>query len=381
MANYGASLLLLLIALLNVCVPFLSSAEEFAIVGPRAMGMGGAGVAVTSDSLATYWNPAGLAMSRTVDVRIQGGIQAVDRQGVLPTVKDIRRINLRDTSARNINRLQGLVDKLNQSAPSGSAIESGGIYVKGYWGDIAFGMNVSDVVTAGEFLQSAVSVNNTGTRLNVNGQIAIRGLEARQAAFSSAYTFADGTFAIGATFKLIQGAAYTGLVNPTSGDAAFPIGKGLGKAHISTAVGTDVGAMFRPTSWVRVGVVGKNLNAPSFAAPDGSRLTLGRQVRAGVAVNPYSSLTLTVDGDLTSNQTWIPGLKSRVVSGGAEHTWFGDILALRLGALKNVEDAKSIVTPTAGLSLRVFTLQIDIGGGYDFRQRQALASGSIAMTF
>ncbi|HET9312639.1 MAG TPA: hypothetical protein VFO04_01450, partial [Nitrospira sp.] len=35
---------------------------EFVIVGPRAMGMGGAGVAITTDALATYWNPAGLAM-------------------------------------------------------------------------------------------------------------------------------------------------------------------------------------------------------------------------------------------------------------------------------------------------------------------------------
>ena len=37
-------------------------AVEFVVVGPRAAGMGGAGVAVTTDAYATYWNPAGLAM-------------------------------------------------------------------------------------------------------------------------------------------------------------------------------------------------------------------------------------------------------------------------------------------------------------------------------
>ena len=42
-------------------VPAQALALEFVTVGPRAMGMGGAGVAVTTDSLATYWNPAGLA--------------------------------------------------------------------------------------------------------------------------------------------------------------------------------------------------------------------------------------------------------------------------------------------------------------------------------
>jgi len=34
------------------------TAEEFHIVGSRAMGMGGAGVAVTRGVLSTYWNPA-----------------------------------------------------------------------------------------------------------------------------------------------------------------------------------------------------------------------------------------------------------------------------------------------------------------------------------
>ena len=47
-------------------------AVEFAVVGPRAAGMGGAGVAVTTDAYATYWNPAGLAMVKSMDIRIQG---------------------------------------------------------------------------------------------------------------------------------------------------------------------------------------------------------------------------------------------------------------------------------------------------------------------
>jgi len=41
------------------CVSFLSHAEagEWAIVGPRALGMGGANVAVANDATASYWNP------------------------------------------------------------------------------------------------------------------------------------------------------------------------------------------------------------------------------------------------------------------------------------------------------------------------------------
>ena len=52
-------------AALSFCALLLSflpglTAEEFHIVGSRAMGMGGAGVAVTRGVLSTYWNPAAL---------------------------------------------------------------------------------------------------------------------------------------------------------------------------------------------------------------------------------------------------------------------------------------------------------------------------------
>ena len=72
------------IAMLGWCLaasmlsPVTVMAVEFALVGPRAIGMGGVGVAVTTDALATYWNPAGLAMKQSVDFRIQGSVPLTD---------------------------------------------------------------------------------------------------------------------------------------------------------------------------------------------------------------------------------------------------------------------------------------------------------------
>jgi len=374
---YRAFLLLLII--LSWCLPIAVHAAEFAIVGPRAAGMGGAGVAVTTDSLATYWNPAGLAMSQTVDLRVQGTGQLIDRLGVIDTVKHIN--DLDKNNPANTPQAQALANKLNQPGASVSGIGAAGLYFKGYWGNSAFGFNVSDVATSGGFLSTPISVAQNGNSFQVNGQLAVRGLEARQAAFSYAYAFADRTFAIGATVKAIQGAAYTGVLDVNKANDNDNIKDSFGKAKLSTAVSFDVGAVFRPTSWLRMGVVGKDLNAPTFDAPDGSQFKLGPQVRGGIAVNPDSSLTLTFDGDITSNKTLVPGLKSRVLSAGAEQTILGDFLALRIGVLKNVEDAKSTFTPTAGFGIRFFALRVDIGGGYDFREQQALASGSISMTF
>src|SRR5688572_28962794 len=78
--------------------PARTSAVEFTIVGPRAMGMGGAGVAVTTDAPATYWNPAGLAMSQTIDIRVQGSGQIIDRLGVADTINDINDFDRSDTT-------------------------------------------------------------------------------------------------------------------------------------------------------------------------------------------------------------------------------------------------------------------------------------------
>ena len=369
---------LVVLLILAWYMPSTAHAVEFAIVGPRAVGMGGAGVAVTTDSLATYWNPAGLAMSQTVDIRVQGTVQGIDRLGVIDTVKEINDLNKNNPA--NLSRAQGLADKINQPGATVSGIGTGGLYFKGYWGNSAFGFNVSDVATSGGFVKTPISVTGTGP-FQVNGQFAVRGLEARQAAFSYAYAFADRTFAIGATVKAIQGAAYTGLLDVNRANDSDNIKDSFGKAKLSTAVSVDVGAVFRPTSWLRVGVVGKDLTAPTFDAPDGSQFKLDPQARGGIAINPDSSLTLTFDGDITSNKTLVPGLKSRVLSAGAEQTILGDFLALRIGVLKNVEDAKSTFTPTAGFGIRFFALRIDVGGGYDFREQQALASGSISMTF
>lgn len=63
----------------GLCWVGASQAVEFAVVGARA--------AVMSDAYATYWNPAGLAMSKTVDIRVGFSFQGIDRIGLNDTLK------------------------------------------------------------------------------------------------------------------------------------------------------------------------------------------------------------------------------------------------------------------------------------------------------
>ncbi len=98
MMQARASILILLCFLLSL-VATPAAAVEFAVVGPRAAGMGGAGVAVTTDAYATYWNPAGLAMVKSMDIRIQGTVQVTGRDGIVNALDDLKDFNPNDTSA------------------------------------------------------------------------------------------------------------------------------------------------------------------------------------------------------------------------------------------------------------------------------------------
>jgi hypothetical protein len=210
--------------------------------------------------------------------------------------------------------------------------------------------------------------------------MALRALEVRQAAFSYAYAFSDKMFSIGVTGKFLQGAAYNGSMG-LNGGTDVTIADNFGKGTLSTAFGIDIGAIYRPSSWLRFGIVAKDINQPTFNDVGGGELKLTPQMRGGVAINPYSSLTLTADVDATSNKTFVPGVKSQVLSLGAEQTIFSEFLSFRLGAFKNMKDAGTPFTPTAGLGLRLFAFRADVGGGYDFREQGALVSGSISLTF
>ena len=368
---------------IGLMVPAQALALEFVTVGPRAIGMGGAGVAITTDSLATYWNPAGLAMTQTVDVRIQGGGQVIDRLGIANAIHDLENFDRTDVSAANQAKAQNIADRINRPGATVSINGSAGLYVKGHLGEHALGFNVSDVATGGGFVATPIQATQpggVGTPISLAGQMALRGLEARQVAFSYAYAFSDKMFSIGVTGKFLQGAAYSGNMG-LSGGTNVTIMDNFGKPTISTAFGIDVGAIYRPSSWLRFGLVAKDINQPTFDTPGGEELKLGPQVRGGVALNPYSSLTLTADVDATSNKTFVPGIKSQVLSLGAEHTIFSEFLSFRLGAFKNMKDAGTPFTPTAGLGLRLFAFRMDVGGGYDFREQGALISGSLSLTF
>ena len=93
-------------------------AEEFAILGPRAVGMGGAGVAVTRGNMATYWNPAALVPPRGTrldpfwDMSAHASISANATKQILSIIQELRdRLDGIDFDRLSEDLIRGRLDR------------------------------------------------------------------------------------------------------------------------------------------------------------------------------------------------------------------------------------------------------------------------------
>ena len=112
---------IVLLFVIMLTAPSQSRAEQFSIIGSRALGMGGASVATVNDSTAVYWNPAALADFRKVDIRIPFEVGVFDHMGIKDTWSKIN--DLYDqalagdlTAAEQLKQLLNDLDKPNTGA-------------------------------------------------------------------------------------------------------------------------------------------------------------------------------------------------------------------------------------------------------------------------
>ncbi len=170
------------------------------------------------------------------------------------------------------------------------------------------------------------------------------------------------SLAVGFNLKYIQANVFKTekgditLFNKDSSDIADELDKYYKE---SSNFAVDAGVLFQPVNWLKLGVVGKYLNSPKFDDPKGGKIKVKPQARAGIAINPFETLTIAADMDLTENETTFPGYKSRNIGGGIE--W--DILkflALRAGAYKNLAESDIDMVYTAGLGLNLWLIRLDV---------------------
>ena len=294
-------------------------AQVFETLGVRALGMGGAFVAVADDATATYWNPAGL-----VNV-------------FSSAVLEVQRIDTRLDA--DPTRTEGTKD-LTTFASLASPTVGLSYYRLRSW-------QVDRVVESGVDGRSTASLTSLVT--HHAGMTLVRSL-------GPGLTFAT-------VLKAVRGTVGVG-----SGDGEAPVGalfdqtSGL-RGRSTTRLDLDVGVMV-DVGAVSVALVGRNLREPEFAVSDDAAVSLRRQFRAGLAVRPTGSLVVAVDADLSTTATAAGPRRSIAVGAEQRLGW----LVVRAGGRLNVEDDDPEPVGALGLSVELlsgFWLDGQVTGGRD----------------
>ena len=294
-----------------------SEAQIYETFGIRAQGMGGAFVAVADDATATWWNPAGMASGAYGNGLIEYGVTqdpkvATDANGALPSWR---------SSTRSV----------------AVAFPAGGVsYYRVQIGQI----HPVEATAAGGLVrqdQGRASVRSTSLALQQIGA-----------------TFAQSAgehLVLGSTVKVVRGgfASAAGVATEASLDGASALAT---KSELHTDL--DVGAMAK-LGPLRLGLAAKNLRHPTFGSGDDA-FTLGRQVRAGLAVigaqrGAVGPFTVAMDADLSRTPTATGDARHLAV--GGEAWMFGRSLGLRGGlSRQTIGEARSVLSGGASLALR-----------------------------
>lgn len=362
-----------------VAVGGSAHALEFQALGNGSVGVGGAGVARNTGAMAPYWNPAGLAFSqKTVTVSITAGAGLEPEGNLAQDLDNLNKTykawNADQTNTANANALVNAIDTLYAAGPKDNlrvtAQAAAGVQIK-HFGFGAYGTFEGGAVTN----QLAVpAITPTAASIDAalsQKTVSIRGIAVVEVPFSYGYQVdlgKAGKLGVGASTKYLYGevADRTKSVFDASNNSVLSSKDLAGDVHKSlkgsSSWGIDLGVLWKPVNSLAIGLVGKNLNSPSFSAGDGAKVTVGRQVRAGLSLQPLSWLEVTGDVDVLKNSTIVPGVESQHLGGGLELHPVSS-LKLRVGGYTDLAiSTKGAVT--AGLSVGAPMIYLDVDGAY-----------------
>lgn len=193
---------------------------------------------------------------------------------------------------------------------------------------------------------------------------------------------------VGANLKAIQGQmAQTGImILDDKQNIGNAIDKALKDTTKSTQFGVDLGVMVDFERFFnheiilspKVGITARNINSPQFDRPDKpldagyedlqwntEKYDMGRQVRAGLAINPIDDLIVACDVDVLANETFVKNFESQDLAVGLEYPLINKrafSLPIRLGINKNIANVNSHLAYTAGIGLYTFGFSLELAG-------------------
>ncbi len=370
-------------------------AEQWNVFDPRAMAMGGTGVASANGAIGDYWNPASLGESDSPSgFQLPVGAHANIAGNVLQGANDLQNISCSGFGcALYTNEIN---TDLNDITGSGNgALANAGAGMDFKFGHIAFFVNELAYGGAQGQLNGATDTSIADYMQNNNNATAspslkVQALSATEAGFGYGHEipWVPG-LSLGGNLKAIMG--YTGYDNNclfTNGNitnlSTCSNANSGGKLQLknalqeSVAPGVDLGALWdvdKAFKWMpfhpKIGITGRDINDPSFSESQaamtdgaGGQMALGGNVRAGVSLSPFHWWNISADVDLTRNVTLVDGLLYQMAGVGTEinifnRPWMN--LALRAGLEDNIASPTSALIATGGFGLNIFHLMVDLG--------------------
>ena len=303
------------LALLFLAPAVTANSQIVEAAGSRALGMGGAFVAVASDSSATWWNPAGLAAGPFVDIAWARNLVEVTQQ--LPAWREKTSWFALGTPSLGLSYYRLRITDIQPLDPTAQADDG---------------------------------------REDERAEVPVRSLAASQLGVTIVQTLMSGVH-VGATLKHVRGIVRDGREDSlTLLPDLLETGEALDGGDVESRFDLDVGIL-GVAGPLRLGAVVRNVREPEFvvasATSDASAksIRLPRQVRVGVAFDPDSAggvpLTVAFDADVRTYVT--PSGERRMVAFGAEHWIFARRVGLRAGGRVNMRGARERIA-TVGLT-------------------------------
>lgn len=344
-------------------------ASEFRTFGPRAVSMGGAGVARPDVAFAAYYNPAALALHPGENaVALAVGIRARDT-GIAAPLQNIMALEVDwDAATKNPESPEAaqIINEMAQIKPDDAlfVLPNAAVGVKA--GPLGLGVYPSAQVAVYADLDTE-NVNPTDpltdmdsffyndSTLNAQGL----GLVEVPIAYAVKFDAGGGGICVGGALKFIQGVTYDVSQRlTTSMDAVQDTLQEADKT--SAAFGIDASALYETGGGgFTAGLLVRNINSPELETVQGRKFAEDMQARAGVACSLTKRIEAAADVDLTANKTLVSGSKSRQAGAGLAFQVSGGI-SLRGGLMTDLEADDAPVVFCAGLSLGFQSFNLDV---------------------
>ncbi len=352
-------------------------ADEWRLMGARAMGLGGAGVAAAEGPAAVYWNPAALGLAGPaygfelpIGVHFALTGSGLEEAKNLPNLRHCTNLACLAQIDANLSKLNAPGNGLRLGVDAGAQtkIRRATVFSNTFidMGAVPF----ADLINVS---QGAIDNNINSSKLVIRGRQTLE----LGTGYGRELPVAPGLL-IGANLKLlrVQAGFSEFFILRNTNDNLNMLAKLKEGSKTSYNIGLDFGALwdidrsFEDIRWrPRLGLVARNVNNPGFKHPDpavmagfSERFALTPQVRLGASIRPLSWWLLAADADMTRNFTMIDGIRSRQFSVGTEITLFNRrtfSIPLRLGFTRNLEETSAGSLRTLGLGLRLWGASVD----------------------